>query len=59
MVHKPTGTGARGKQNKPEGQGRNETGNHTEASANNRLKQVKRNNRSTGKVDVNRSTSRR
>ena len=57
MADKQTGTGARGKQNKPKGQNRTETGNHTRTSTDNRSKQVKENNRSTNKVDINRNTS--
>lgn len=59
MADQQAGTGAPGKQNKSEGQGRIETGNHTRASTDNRSKQVKHNNRSSDKVEVNRNTSRR
>jgi hypothetical protein len=59
MADKQTGTGARGKQNQSEGQNKTERGNHTGTSADNRSKQIRNNNRSTDKVDVNRNTSRR
>lgn len=51
MADKQTGTGSRGKQNRPKEQGGNEYGNHTRTSTDNRSRQVKENNRSTEKVD--------
>ena len=59
MADNQSGTGAPGKQNKSEGQGKRSTGDHTKTSTDNRSKQVKDNNRSTDKTNVNRNTSRR
>jgi hypothetical protein len=59
MADKQTGTGAHGKQNKSEGQGKTEWVNHTRTSTGNRSKQVRNENHSTDKIDINRNTSRR
>lgn len=57
MADKQSGTGARGKQDRPKGQGSEERGNHTRTSTDNRSKQVKDSNRSSEKID--RTTGRR
>ena len=51
MADKQTGTGARGKQNKPKGQQSSERGNDTRSSMDNRSKQIKDFNRSNDKTE--------